>query len=163
MAAPKLGAERLTPREPAARAKRGEELRRMYEAERMTTIEIASAFGVTHKSVIRALKVFGIKRRPVGHSRHVTCCEDDCDLPAHKVKHATNGSRYGKRCRIHWIIFRMEVNQRYNDKHLGKDDEAWLRRLRQLLARVQRVNREVSASLRTASLPETTSQSACPR
>lgn len=157
MAAPRLGEERLLPRKPHKRDARVEWLRLLYVDHRLTSVEIGRLFGVTHKSVLRALGRFGVERRQVGTSRFVTCCEPGCLLPVHKVRHTTNGSMYGRRCRVHWLVFRMLVNQRYNDRHLGKDDEAWLRRMRQLLARVQRANLEVSRSLRAGSLPATTS------
>lgn len=163
MGGPRRGQEKLLPREPVARAARAQELRRLYIDERMTTIEIGQMFGVGHRAVVGAMKRLGIPARKVGASRYVTCCEPDCQLPIYRIRHATNGSWYGRRCRLHWIIYRMEVNQRYNDKHLGKDDEAWLRRSRQLLARVRRLNREVSRSLRPESEQETTSPAACPR
>lgn len=163
MGAPKLGCEKLVPRKPHKLAARGEWLERLYIEERFTSIELGRLFDVSHKSVLRALDRFGIVRRKVGESRHVTCCEDGCQLPIYKVRHATNGSWYGRRCRLHWIVFRMMVNQRYNDKHLGKDDEAWLRRMRQLLARAQRLNREVLRSLKPVSKPETISPDACLR
>lgn len=163
MGAPKLGEEKLLPRDPDKRAARVEWLRVLYVEQRLTTIEIGRLFGVTHKSVHRALRQHGIATRKAGTSRHYTCMEPGCNLQAHKVKHATNGSMYGRRCKLHWIAFRMEANQRYNDKHLGKDDEAWLRRMRQSLRRVQRVNREVSQSLKAESQQATTSRAACRR
>lgn len=162
MGAPKLGQEKLLPRDPEKRAARIDVLRRLYVDERFTLPEIGRLFGVTHKSVERALRAHGIPRRTPGRVRQAACCERECQLPVYSIRHATNGYLYGKRCRLHWIIFRMEVNQRYNDKHLGKDDEAWLRRSRQLLARVQRLNREVSQSLKRESRPGTTSPAACP-
>lgn len=134
----------------------------LYVVQRLTTIEIAERYGSDHKSVWAALDRHGISRRQMGPRTESTCCEAECVLPIYRVKHKTNGSWYGKRCRLHWIVFRMMVNQRYNDKRLGKD-EAWLRRLRQLLARVQRINREVSQSLKPVSKPATTSHAACPR
>lgn len=163
MASPRLGEEKLIPRDPLKWAARVEELRHLYEVERLGVVAIGARFGVTFTSVRRALKKAGIPRRRAGMERRATCCEEGCDLPVFSVRHATNGYLYGRRCRLHWIVFRMAVNHRYNDKHLGKDDEAWLRRLRQLLARVQRVNREVSQSLKPESRPAMTSPDACPR
>jgi hypothetical protein len=160
MGAPKLGQEKLTPRDPSARAERAGELRRLYVDENMTTIEIGQLFNVKHRSVVSALKKFGIPARKVGVSRYETCREPECQLPIYRIRHKGNGSWYGSKCRLHWIIHRMKLSQEYNDKHLGKDDEAWLRRLRQLLARVRRMNHEVSQSLKVASPPETTSPDA---
>lgn len=163
MGAPRKGEEKLWSRDPIAQQKRAEELRRLYEVEGLGVIAIGKIFGVAHRSVAKRLHRIGVEVRPAGPRLRTTCCEPDCSLPVHRVKHATNGSWYGKRCRLHWIVFRMLVNQRYNDRHLGKDDEAWLRRLRQLLARVQRINREVSRSLSKESSPATTSPAACRR
>lgn len=162
MPCPRLGEEKLLPRKPEKRAARGEWLRLLYLENRFTAPELGRLFGVNHKSVYGALKRFGIPTRRSGPVEGVECCEAECHLPIYRVRHKTNGSMYGRRCRLHWIIFRMNVNNRYNDKHLGKDDEAWLRRLRQLLAQVQRLNREVSQSLNTASAPATTSLGVCP-
>jgi hypothetical protein len=159
---PKLSDDNFWPSDALARRVRAEELRRLYLDERQTTIEIGRLYGVAHNTIHGRLRKLGIPTRRVGVSRHVTCCEPDCQLPIHRVLHKTNGSWYGRRCRLHWIIFRMEVVARYNDKHLGKDDEAWLRRMRQLLARVKRLNREVSQSLKPESAPATTSPAACP-
>lgn len=160
---PKLGDEKLIFREPSRRDAMVKRLRQLYIDERLSTIEIAKIVGVaTHKSVLRALHVYGIPVRKLGPRGYLHCMEDGCELPVYRIHHKTNGSWYGRRCKLHWIIFRMEVNQRYNDKHLGKDDEAWLRRLRQLLAQVQRLNREVSQSLRPGSGLATTSPDACP-
>jgi hypothetical protein len=112
--------------------------------------------------VLGALKAYGISRRGLGPTKAIKCIEHGCSLPVFKVRHKTNGSWYGRRCRLHWIIFRMQVNQRYNDKHLGKDDEAWLRRLRQALARARRLSREVSQSLKPESEQGMISPGACP-
>jgi hypothetical protein len=164
MGAPKLGEEKLIFKDAARRDAMKARLHDLYVVQNLGTVEMAPLLGVaTHKSVLRALHHYGIPVRPVGKSRYKHCMEPDCYLPLHKIRHKTNGAWYGRRCRLHWIIFRMEVNQRYNDKHLGKDDEAWLRRMRQLLARVRRLNREVSQSLKRASAPGTTSPAACPR
>lgn len=160
MASPRLGEEKLTPRKPDKLAARNEWLRLLYVEYRFTAPELGRLFGVTHKSIYRALKRIGIETRRSGPVELVECCEEDCHLPIYRVKHKTNGSMYGRRCRLHWIVFRMDVCNRYNDKHLGKDDEAWLRRLRQALARVKRLNREVSQSLKRESAPATISRSA---
>jgi hypothetical protein len=157
MGAPKLGEEKLWPRDPVLQRARAEELRRLYEDEGLGVIAIGEIFGVEHRTVAHRLHRIGVKVRRAGMIRRTTCCEPDCHLPVHSVKHKTNGYYYGKRCRLHWIVFRMMVNQRYNDKHLGKDDEAWLRRLRQLLARARRLNREVLRSLKPESTRATNS------
>ena len=164
MGAPRLGQEKLWPRTLPEQAARVAELRRLYEVDGLGVIAIARRFGVTHRTVAKRLNAIGAVMRRPGVIGATTCCADSCKLPVWKVRHANNGSLYGRRCRLHWIIFRMEVNQRYNDKTLalGKD-EAWLRRMRQLLARVARMNREVSLSLRVGSQPGTTLPSACPR
>ena len=138
-------------------------LMRLYWDEGLTSVEIASRLAMSHKGVLGAMRQLDIPRRGLGPRALPHCIEPDCRLPIYRVRHKTNGSWYGRRCRLHWIIFRMAVNQRYNDKHLGKDDEAWLRRSRQLLARVQRLNREVSQSLRPALPPAMISPAACPR
>lgn len=135
-------------------------LSRMYWDEGMSSPEIAKALGMTHKGVLGAMRRFEVMRRKVGPRTEGHCFVEECRLPVHRILHKTNGSWYGRRCRLHWIIYRMEVNQKYNDKHLGKDDEAWLRRMRQLLARVQRLNREVSRSLKPESQLATTSPAA---
>lgn len=134
-------------------------LQRLYWDEGKTSIEIAAILEMSHKGVLDAMRRFEVRRRRLGPRSKGTCCEQDCNLPIHRILHKTNGSWYGRRCRLHWIIFRMEVNQRYADKKFGKD-EAWLRRMRQLLARVQRLNREVSRSLNQESLRATTSPAA---
>lgn len=135
-------------------------LQRLYWVERRTTPEIAALYQTDHVVVKRWMRRLGITRRPMGPRKAPHCIEEGCRLPVHRIQHKTNGCWYGRRCRMHWIVFRMIVTQRYNDKHLGKDDEAWLRRMRQLLARVKRLNREVSQSLNPASGPATTSPDA---
>lgn len=70
-------------------------LRRLYWVENHTLPEIGAMFGVTHKSVERVFRDLGISRRKVGQSRRIICA---CGSPAHKAKHATNGSFYGTRC-----------------------------------------------------------------
>lgn len=162
MGAPKLGEEKLIFRDETRRAAMKVRLHELYVVERLSSVQMAPILGVaTHKSILRALKHYGIPRRRMGPRGDLHCIEPGCQLPIFRIRHKTNGSWYGRRCRIHWIIFRIEVNARYNDKHLGKDDEAWLRRLRQILARVQRVSREVSQSLKPESEPATTSPAAC--
>jgi len=71
-------------------------LRRLYWTENRSLSEIGAMYGVNHKSVERAFRQLGIPRRKPGHSRHHVCLE--CGAPAMKIKHAGNGSRYGRRC-----------------------------------------------------------------
>lgn len=134
-------------------------LYRLYWDEGKPSTEIATILGMSHNGVLGAMRRFDVLRRRSGPQSEGHCCADDCRLPIYRILHKTNGSWYGRRCRLHWIIFRMEVNQRYSDKKLGKD-EAWLRRMRQLLARVRRLNREVSRSLKPESQLATTSPAA---
>jgi hypothetical protein len=148
---------------PARDVVRRELLMRLYWDEGRTSPEIAARLGMSHKSILGAMRLLGIPRRNVGTRRVAHCIESECTLPVYRIKHKTNGCMYGRRCFLHWVIHRMLVNQRYCDKtlKLGKD-EAWLRRMRQLLARVRRLNREVSQSLKPESRPATTSPAACP-
>lgn len=137
-------------------------LQRLYWDEGKTSPEIAVILGMSHKGVLGAMRRWEVMRRKVGPRTEGECFVEDCRLPVHRILHKTNGSWYGRRCRLHWIIFRMEVNQRYSDKKKGRE-ESWLRRLRQLLARVRRMNHEVSQSLKRESPPATTSPGACRR
>jgi hypothetical protein len=162
MGAPKKGTEKLMPRDWERRHARIVELTRLYEEEKWPVTKIAAHYDVSHRSVSRTLLKIGVTIRRRGDEWHKHCCEPGCVLPLYRIQHATNGSFYGKRCRLHWIVYRMKVNQEYNDKHLGRD-ESWLRRMRQLLARVQRINREVLRSLKRESPPATTSPDACRR
>lgn len=138
-------------------------LTRLYWDEGCTSPEIAKRLGMSHKGILDAMRALDIQRRSIGTRPVAHCIDDDCRLPVWRIQHRTNGSWYGRRCRLHWIIYRMKLEQEYNDKHLGKDDEAWLRRMRQLLARVKRLNREVSQSLKLGSAPATTSPAVCRR
>lgn len=159
--APKLGEEKLIFKDAPRRAAMKARLIQLYVIEQKPTTEMASLLGVaTHKSILRALHHYGIPVRKMGPVTRETCIEDDCQLPVYRIRHTNNGSRYGRQCRLHRMIHRMKLGQDYNDKHLGKDDEAWLRRLRQLLARVKRLNREVSRSLKPESGPATISPAA---
>lgn len=73
-------------------------LHRLYWEEERSLIEIGELFGVTHKSVRSCMKRLGIPTRPrrtKGQGRKR--CQD-CGRPAHKIRHATNGSLYGRHC-----------------------------------------------------------------
>lgn len=75
-------------------------LRRLYWDENRSMVEVAAMFGVTHRSLGRVLTEMGIprrKRRAKGQSRWFKCIE--CGEPTLKIRHATNGSLYGRRCK----------------------------------------------------------------
>ncbi len=76
-------------------------LRRLYWEENRSLVEVAAMFDVTHKSLSRVFDELGIpkrKRRTKGQSRWFKCIE--CGEPTRKIRHATNGSLYGTRCRL---------------------------------------------------------------
>jgi hypothetical protein len=74
-------------------------LRALYWDKNHSLPEIGAMFGVSHKSIERVMRELGIPRRKVGNSRNVKCIE--CGAPIVKIKHAKNGSFYGRRCRTH--------------------------------------------------------------
>lgn len=125
-------------------------LMRLYWKENRTTTEIAQQFGMAHRSVISAMQKLGIPRRKVGSSRFTVCKEPGCDKPIYKVFNKTNGSWYGRRCYLHWVVYRFNVNQ-------PKGEQTWERRSRRLLNRARRLARAVSSTLNAASGPEWTS------
>src|SRR3990167_9933041 len=96
---PKRGEEKLIFQDETQRLAMAARLHKLYVVERRTTPEIAVIVGVaTHKSVLRAMNVYGIPRRKVGQSRAVTCIEPGCHLPVYKIRHATNCSWYPPHC-----------------------------------------------------------------
>lgn len=139
----------IIPRDP-------ELLRCMYWDEQMSLPEMARAFGVTHKSVERAMRELGIERRHKSHKRSFGCRV--CNAPTHKIKHFGNGSWYGTLCKRHWnehraAIARKEARQpkvRAQRKanmqrwyHIGainpKGEEQWLTKSKALLRTARRL------------------------
>jgi hypothetical protein len=74
----------------------------MYWGDEMTLPEMAEVFGVTHKSVERAMKEMGVATRGRGSASKVNSgkCKV-CGAPARMVRHAGNGSVYGQLCAEH--------------------------------------------------------------
>jgi hypothetical protein len=86
-------------------------LTKLYWGERKTTEEIAAIFGAKHSSVRKRMAALGIARRPRGHSRLVSCIEPGCNGPLFKIRHAINGSFYGRRCFAHWVEHRAQLGK----------------------------------------------------
>lgn len=84
---------RVIPRDPDL-------LRALYWEQAKTLPEIGVMFDVTHKSVERVFRQLGIPRRRVGTAPARGCIE--CGAAVFKIKHATNGALYGRRCKEHW-------------------------------------------------------------
>lgn len=142
---------------------------------------IARMYGVTHKSVERVFRQLEIprrKRHTAGQSRFQKCVE--CGKPVHKIKHASNGAVYGKRCLEHhrkhyaalakeYIATRDDVKQKRRQymkrwyeqgPSKPKGEDQWIRKSKHLLRSVKRLlqtpTHEASASPSVASEPERT-------
>lgn len=85
-------------------------LRRLYWSENHTLPEIGAMFGVNHKSVELVFRELGIPRRKQGASRNTKC---KCGKPVFRIKHASNGSVYGTRCRQCWNQHRNRLARDY--------------------------------------------------
>lgn len=72
-------------------------LTRLYWKDELTLPMIADLYGVEHSSVKNVMIQLGIPRRKKGHHGTKLCVE--CGAPAKKIRHAINGSLYGRHCR----------------------------------------------------------------
>lgn len=87
-------------------------LHRMYWHEEMTLVQIAEQFGVAFSSVRRVFDQLDIPRKSGGQVK--TYCE--CGQPVQKIKHATNGSSYGRECKDCRRLRRNAVARAYNKR-----------------------------------------------
>lgn len=125
-------------------------LMRLYWKEKRSTPEIAKLFNMNHKGILGAMRTLQILRRPVGPTRHLHCIEPGCTRPIYRILHKTNGTWYGRRCYLHWVVFRFRANQ-------PKGESSWERRNRRLLRRATRIVRAVSSMPNGVSVPAWTS------
>lgn len=89
----------------------GEELRKLYLKENMSTVEIARMFDTEPKSVNSALKKAGVKMRR--RTRTLQCQEPGCHSRVKKIRHPTNGALYGTLCAVHRAQHRRELGREY--------------------------------------------------
>lgn len=122
---------------------------RLYWREGKSSPEIARQLGMSHKGVLDAMRKLQIQRRPIGPRKLPHCIEPGCEKPVFRVKHNTNGSWYGRRCYLHWVVYRFNVNQPRETEY-----GSCQRRSRRLLSRVRRIAREVSNMLNAESRQE---------
>lgn len=73
----------------------------LYWNDNKTLPEIGTIYGVGHKSVERVMRELAIPRRRRGISPDRPCKTVGCKAPVMKIKHATNGSIYGRYCETH--------------------------------------------------------------
>lgn len=89
-------------------------LRSLYWDAGMTTVEMAALFGVSGpRTVGQAMQRMGVPRRPPGQSPERGCLVAECLAPVHKILHAGNGARYGRRCKQHWDEHRRTLAREY--------------------------------------------------
>lgn len=78
-------------------------LHRMYWNEKKSLVQIASLWGVNPNSLARVFDELGIKRR----KRRTKEAHPDrgciiCGAQVFRIRHAGNGTLYGRRCKKHW-------------------------------------------------------------
>lgn len=160
----------------------------LYWNEQKSLPEIGRIYGVTHKSVECVFRALGIERRKrhtKGQSKFKKCVK--CGDPVHKIKHATNGSQYGRFCKKHFNEHRSALQKEYAKiprvkKRLKQDLKRWyytgakapegeiqwlnqnkimLRNVRRLLLKSRTENREALRFLSKASKPARSSRTSC--
>lgn len=157
-------------------------LHRLYWVEQHSLPSLGRMFGVGHKAmenVFRELDIPRRKRRTKGQSRWMRCAL--CDRPVHKIKHAGNGSSYGKLCKRHWDEHRATLARQEREKPSVKakikkryrrwyeqgpvnpqGEGQWISKSRALLRTAKRLLRApiraASPSRNAASRPDRTSQ-----
>ncbi len=133
-------------------------LMRLYWKERKTSIEIAKQLDMSHKGVLGAMRMLKITRRGMGPRAEPHCIEKGCNRPIYKILHKANGSWYGRRCYLHWVVYRFSVNQPKEGSYAS-----WQRRNRRLLSRAKKLAHALSSTLSAESKPELTSRTSCRR
>lgn len=163
-------------------------LRSLYWDQQHSLPVLGRLFGVTHKSVERVFRELGIprrKRHTKGQSRFRKCIK--CGEPVHKIKHAGNGSKYGRLCREHWLEHRANLQKEYSKiprvkERQKRDQKRWyytgaikpeddlqwlnknkimLRNVRRLLLKSKTENREALQFLSEASRRDRSSPTSC--
>jgi hypothetical protein len=94
-------------------------LLQLYVAEQWSTPEIARCYGVTDPHTVRtALLRFGVTLRRRTNARR--CSVRQCHAPVFKIRHAKNGSWYGRRCEQHWRVHRTMLSRLYRRNALWR-------------------------------------------
>ena len=101
----------------------GPVLRARYEAG-ASTPELAREFGVTAPQTVRMalLKAGTVLRR---HTVTTVCLKSGCRKPVKKIKHAGNGSWYGRRCARHLQFHRATLTRHYKRRVKRIPAERW--------------------------------------
>lgn len=121
-------------------------LSRLYTIEQKSLGEIAALFNSTVSAVGWRLKDVGILERGPYQIPQRICIEKGCWAKTFKIKHATNGSFYGRRCHKHWKEHRETIHKTYYSNVLrGRDRLA--DRVEQQLVNGTRTTRLIAANM----------------